>query len=103
MKKFWMFVTSFFPAFLCPVDAQLFADGSIQQASKQAPRMPQCSVLGWCTAFFFFCCLSLWVPQKSFLSESVQNFRERNWQWNSLGRFGREFYSGCWQERILLM
>jgi len=66
MKKFLMFATSFFLAVLCPVDAQLFADGSIQQASKQAPRMPQCSVLGWCTAFFFFGCLSLWVPQKSF-------------------------------------
>ncbi len=98
-----MFVTSFFPAFLCPVDAQLFADGSIQQASKQAPRMPQCSVLGCCTAFFFFGCLSLWVPQKS-LFLRVCRILEREISsgtvWEDLDE---SFCSRCWQERILLM
>ncbi len=73
-------------------------------ASKQASTSNATMFSTWLVhGVFFFRLFEFVGAAKIFLSESVQNFRERTWQWNSLGRFGREFCSRCWQERILLM
>ncbi len=73
--------------------------------SKQASKHLECLNVQYLVGARRFFFLVVWVCgcRKNLSFWRVQNFRERNWQWNSLGRFGRGFCSRCWQERILLM